>query len=104
MSTCCTNTYDLGCVNACGTITVFAATQTGAHTLKWSSGGGPDVTDTQIYSALNNITYTMDGSILQVGYTYILSITNPDGTEYTYTEDGTEYDCFKIKIENTISA
>jgi hypothetical protein len=103
MSCECTNTQDLGCFVTCSTITFGTAAQTGNHTLAMKIRPGVVINKTIAVTAANPIAITDDGSELQPGYSYVVNITNPDGTEFTVTSGATTYDCFKFSLYITRS-
>ena len=103
MSSCCDKIQDLGCVSACSTITIGATAITGNYVLKWDAGAGPVLSQTINVTAPNDLEYTMDGSILQADYTYIISVVDPNGDEFTIVDGEETYDCWKVKIDRILT-
>ena len=100
---CCDNIKNIGCANACGTVTIGATSVTGNYVLKFDAGAGPLALITVAVTAPADLEYTIDGSALQVGYSYTVSVTDPNGAEFTVTEGEETYDCWKFTIDNTIT-
>ena len=104
MPNCCSEEYNLGCIDSCGTVTLAAAvdvTETGDYLVKFSNISNPVVTIAGTSGVA--ITYTDDGTVLQPGYTYRITITGPSGNTFTRTIDAVEYDCFKLTVEEKIT-
>jgi len=98
MSCNCGNILDLGCFDSCYSHNLgdLEATETGIHVYLVKVLGetfklNVDLQATQaIY--LDLTLFNEDADI-------IVSITNPDGSEFTYSQDEIEYNCFKLRSQ-----
>lgn len=105
MANCCDVIFNHGCIDACGTIDFGDAISTGDYVVTFEPGTGGSYKTVIAATDGNPITYTMDGTILQVGYTYIIRIVDENGDSFTRLgETGEEdADCQKFTIENTFT-
>lgn len=95
---CCANSFDLGCKAACGTFELpIVAQQEGDHVIQWEFN---QIVFKNILVDLNIADpIVIDLSLFNELSTNHFKVIQPDGTEYIYSFGGTDYDCFKIKLE-----
>ena len=93
---CCTNTYNYGCVDSCGTIkTDILFSQTGEHIFYFDGvNKHKEIVDGIAGQAIN-----IDLSELNANSCYSVKILNPDGTKFTFVKDTITYDCISFKTE-----
>ena len=92
---CCSTHIDLGCVSACGIMTLpYTATESGQHTLLIENSGTKRAI---AFNANIGEAIEIDMANFNESRSTIFQIVNPSGSTYTTTVDNVEYSCFKVK-------